>query len=239
MSVISDSIFDLAPPATIVENLDGSGSINIHPIVLDPNLTKIPSLIPAYPPVFLAPLGAIILQWGAFEALHGDILNALMAFNNTSGERISSGFERRRKRFKVEARKAFFGLDSIIAHVIHLNGDAKTIYPDRNALAHGELISCCKWDFPAENRGADGLQFSIVAKHEQRGQEVEKSFTMIQLRTLFYDIIHLGGRLNELTQENPDILGISFREKQKLREFQDAVLPRLPIANMPVPPPKL
>ena len=235
---MSDSIFDLRPPATIVENPDGSGRIDIDPIVLDPRLTKIPSLIPAYPPVFLAPLGAIVLQWGAFEALHKDILNALVVFNNTLGERVLPGFERRRKRFKVEARKAFDGLDSIIAHVISLNGDAKPLYLDRNALAHGELISCLKWDFPAGNRNVDGIQFSIVAKHDQNGQETEKSFTMLQLQALFYNIAHLGGRLNELTQENPDIAGISSHEKQRLKEFQDAVLPRLPSANMPACPPR-
>ena len=202
---------------------DGQVSLDIKPAEVDPRKLRAPSSFPPFPDVFYPAIGAIVLGWSAFKNNHDGLLYALCRYNGTPADAIPRGFERRRKLFKSEVRKAFPQRDNILSHFLSCLGEAKILCRKRNILIHGDLSLkvTITPEIPPKKSGLLGVLSTEGFTGEER---YEESFSIADLETLYYDIIHLSGKIREPYHKHSTIPGISLLERQDLMNFRDAVL---------------
>ncbi len=213
------SIFDFTVPVTLIPNNDGIVGIELSQMPIDVKAARTPLMLPTYPRTFLAPLGAIIVQWGTFEIEHDEIMQALRLCNQSTTN-VERSFKKRKELFKAEASIAFAGCPVLIKYVSDILGEAASLYIKRNVLAHGQLSCDIKITKEIGDLTIDNVEISIHGEGFNKGKPIEFAFTMSDLQKLFYAIAHIGGRIHELSCPEPSIPGLPLHEKSALQEFQ-------------------
>ncbi|WP_374145458.1 hypothetical protein [Sphingomonas sp. 28-63-12] len=179
-------------------------------------------LAPSFPEQFLAPLGACIVQWGAFEELHNRLLFAFVEANGGDVTVVRRGFEPMRKRLKAEVRLAFPSSPKIQAYIVNILGEAKAIYGDRNLLAHGYLSTRVQINCPSGDAiEPKHVAVTIIAQGVKDKNPVQKEFTADDLERLFFKAANLAGRLQEITLDDPRLPQVSSHEISLLLAFRD------------------
>lgn len=189
----------------------------------------------SFPVEYFAPLGAIIVNWGGFESDHNHLLTMLANARGITD--IPNGFERKRKRLKTEFRAEFYDCPFLVEYLVSTLGEAKTIYPKRNILAHGNI-----WTEVEVNTGNGSIAAEIVllAKGEKDGQYTEERFKIQDLKVICYNIMHISGKIRDFLTSPALVYGAPLRELRRLQDFQDIHLGSVPNASIrpaqPAPP---
>jgi hypothetical protein len=130
-------------------------------------------------------------------------------------------FEQRCDIFLEEMAK-IFPSGNANAYLAQIIADGKTLQPDRNLLVHGSINA----DARVHNNGGATpieVEHTLIASGFQKGQPVERRFSLEELKTLFYGLGHLAGRLNSFSPRNdgrpPTLPGASADEMKLIQEM--------------------
>jgi hypothetical protein len=156
--------------------------------IIDTWKVKLPSVYIALPAEFLNHVGGVVIAWGMFEQAFVDFLAAMIAEtgNAHKGWQFFS-FERKRGIFEAEMALCFSKSHDVLARLSKLMKDTIPLQIKRNVLVHGQITL-----------KIDGMEPSLIARGTHKRQEVIETFTKDGIDDLYYEIIHVAGRMNQL-----------------------------------------
>jgi hypothetical protein len=231
-------IFDFTSPIILDKLPNGQFSAVLPMSTMDTAFMKLPFLSPPYHHSYLAPLGAVLVQWGAYEGEFEDLLKSLIRFNGREHLEMDRGYKRRIRRFKEEVALAFFGSAELINHCINTVNSASSIYWKRNLLAHGRLETHLVFEGQLDTLSTDDFAMSIIASGERSGKELVHEFSMMDLKKLYYEIGHLHGKIAQVASSHIGTISqLPSREKLALQNFQRMGRPFPATSSTPAPPP--
>jgi hypothetical protein len=200
----------------------------IPTLILDTWKMRNPSTVTLIPAEFPALIGRVAYSWGEFEVIFEAMLAALIKADGLGeAKRRDNTFKSRRRLFKELWAKHLADdcplatqlLDTVFAEI-----DAN--YRRRNLAVHGRMMT--------EFGGANIVRLVCIGRYS--GQDVVERFTADELDDLFYEIIHLNGRLNYVATGCPRMP--TSPETQRLRAFLSTNHPTYPTQATLAPPPQ-
>lgn len=191
------TIFDMNPPFELIDRGDGFSDFGITGMPIDGDAAELPIRFPSFPAVFLAPLGAIIVQWGEFEQLHDRLIRSL---ESSLSLKLKGGtFQKKRESLEILIDNQFEYFPNLKCYLSSIIEDSARIYPQRNALAHGHLFTNVNVQKPeGEFLSEKHILVRIESKSHRKNNDGVYVFSMIELKAIFYRIAHLCGKIANL-----------------------------------------
>lgn len=185
-----------------------------------------PFTYPPLPEEFHSYVGRIALTWGQFDRLLTEMIVALMGHNKTVLKdekwRFRFSFDQRCDLFQQEVIELFPNGHAASTYLTQIVDDGKALQLDRNLLVHGSINADARIH---NNNGTTDFQIehTLVALGFQKGAPIEKKFTLEDLKTIFYSLGHVAGRLNSFSprQDNrpPTLPGASEAELKLVQDI--------------------
>jgi hypothetical protein len=154
--------------------------------------------LPPVPDEFIPEFGRVAVVWSDYESALEDLLIALLAATNYTGQRWRGlSYEQRADLFMNKLKDVFtVNCPWVYTFVASTIEGARGLQRDRNLLLHGRLLM-------RAIRTEYGVETSIIAYGRKKGQELSKSFTVRDLRNLFADIANATSRLRIFSFPKP------------------------------------
>lgn len=164
-------------------------SLEIPMSVIDTWKLKRPSVYILLPPDLISLVGHITLAWGMFEKALNHFLAAVLATNATTikGKWERYSLDQRCGMLRDESAICFSATPDLLARLISILDDVEPMQIRRNALVHGRITLSIN------------AEAAIAAEYEHRNQAINLTFTKVQLDDLYYEVIHLAGRMAQFT----------------------------------------
>ena len=113
---------------------------------------------------------------------------------------------------------------------------AGTLFPKRNLLAHGHLMTEIT---PAKLTTSGKAEAKLIAIGRLNGREVQEKFTADELDDLYYELAHLLGKIVAVSTGHRRERGMSSQDISLLRAFlatNHPTFPNLPMQRSPLAP---
>jgi hypothetical protein len=206
-----------------------SPSISTDLNIIDLKKTRLPSLYLALPPQFINHVGSIVIAWGMFENSFQEFLGAMIAANGARhpGWQYFK-FEQKHDIFGQEVARSFSENAGVRDGLARILQDSLPLQIRRNLLAHGRI------QLVVSNAGP-----GLVARGRYKKQDLVETFTTETISDLYYDTLHLGGRMREfVSPAGQSFPTFSSNDRSSLLAFLEKNLLAPSIQSMLLPLPR-
>lgn len=129
-----------------------------------------------------------MIAWGIFDSAFVGLLTAMLRHAGTEAgykgwEHFS--FDRRLALFNDELSACFSHAPDLMARLTALSADSEPLQIKRNVLVHGQIA--------LQIGPHEEPRLTAVGRH--RGRQIIETFSTDQIDDLYYEIIHLAGRM--------------------------------------------
>lgn len=208
--------------AGMSDTLDDKKSV--HFPIIDTWKIKSPSVYIALPPDLINHVGYVTLGWGIFEKALNRLLFGVLATNAVTVKHNWQrfGLDQRCALLRDEAPVCFAENPDLLGRLMAVMDDIEPLQLQRNALVHGQITLMLS------------LEPAITADYEHRNKLVKLTLTEDQINTLYYEVIHLAGRMAQFAypQMTPFAPPLSSQDMSRLQDVLSNSPPPQSIPSM-------